>query len=198
MNLIKLCLILWLLSTPRFAYALCEIKETELPQPSTQCFSQDSANKEIARLKSKLTEVLIQQESLRVELKHIQSSQNNYQTQLNRRDSAQSSWYSILLTSVAVIVAVLGGIIAAIALIGAKEVKAAAAKIAEEKAQSHVQKTLPIIVTEELNKHFGAKEFFAQVREAVEVVAHRGISRSISDDEEEMRKNSQNDESEIE
>ncbi|MCG7563656.1 hypothetical protein [Pseudoalteromonas sp. McH1-42] len=129
---------------------------------------------------------------LHAKLLKIDAKNSTYAADISRLNGhPQNAWYSVLLTAVAVIVTVLGAIIAVVAVFGAREVKKAAMnaaissakEVAEDSSIKHTKQELPTIAKD----YFNGSEFYSLVKHTVEVVAYRGISDNFQEDDEQRR-----------
>lgn len=145
-------------------------------------------NKSIIEMGNSITSLKKQNSALQEELLKIKARNVAYDNDIARLNGhPQNAWYSVLLTAVAVIVTVLGVLVAIVAIFGAKGVKDAAINaaktVAADSAIEHTKQELPSIAEEEIQKHFKGSEFYGVVKEAVEVVSYRGITANFQNDQ---------------
>ena len=97
-----------------------------------------------------------------------------FESQKKHDDSISfSSWASFLLTSVAVIVTVLGVVIALISFVGYREIKVQANAIATKAAEDQVKEKLHGIAIEEFGKLIDQGAFNKQLNSAVDMILRR-------------------------
>lgn len=159
----------------------------------------NSTNVEISHLSSQVSVMnktlkALQAENaeLHAKLLKIDVRNSTYAADISRLNGhPQNAWYSVLLTAVAVIVTVLGAIIAVVAIFGAREVRKAAMnaaissakKVAEDSSIQHTKQELPTIAKD----YFNGSEFYSLIKRTIEVVAYRGISDNFQEDDEQRR-----------
>lgn len=97
-----------------------------------------------------------------------------FESQKKHDDSISfSSWASFLLTAVAVIVTVLGVVIALISFVGYREIKVQANAIATKAAEDQVKEKLHGIAIQEFGKLINQGAFNKQLNSAVDMILRR-------------------------
>lgn len=174
-NIFLIFLLISLFSHPVFSessLASVNVENLHLLQENrelkSQILAQNNSLNEISNKYSDQKEALDQLNKDYYDLKIAFESQKKHDDSISF-----SSWASFLLTAVAVIVTVLGVVIALISFVGYREIKIQANAIATKAAEDQVKEKLHGIAIQEFGKLIDQGAFNKQLNSAVDMILRR-------------------------